>query len=83
MLVEANVKEEGNEIRIEETVLFSTARRIMEGPSVDEVRWAIRTRSDPGKDIDIIWRTPSSALDPTIRRPAEAFFASRAIIDPC
>ncbi|MDP2718649.1 MAG: UbiD family decarboxylase [Dehalococcoidia bacterium] len=50
---------------------------------IDEVIWAICTRSDPVQDIDIIRRTWSSPLDPIIRKPAEAFFNSRGIIDAC
>ncbi|MBI4331887.1 MAG: UbiD family decarboxylase [Chloroflexi bacterium] len=48
-----------------------------------EVLWAICTRSDPVQDIDILRRCWSTPLDPTIRKPATAFFNSRAIIDAC
>ncbi len=48
-----------------------------------DVLWAVCTRSDPEKDIDIIRRAPSGPLDTMIRKPAEAFFNSRAIIDAC
>jgi len=51
--------------------------------NIQEVLWALCTRSDPEKDIDIIRRTRSSPLDPMIRKPAQAFFNSRAIIDAC
>ncbi len=51
--------------------------------NIQEVLWAVCTRSDPEKDIDIIRRAWSTSLDPTIRKPAEAFFNSRAIIDAC
>lgn len=51
--------------------------------NTQEVLWALCTRSDPEKDIDIIRRAPSSGLDPIIRRPADHFFNSRAIIDAC
>jgi UbiD family decarboxylase len=50
---------------------------------MQEVLWALCTRSDPERDIDIVRRTRSSPLDPLIRKPAEAFFNSRAIIDAC
>jgi 3-polyprenyl-4-hydroxybenzoate decarboxylase len=40
-------------------------------------------RSDPEKDIDIIRRTWSTPLDPIIRKPTKAHYASRAIIDAC
>jgi len=48
-----------------------------------EVLWAMCTRSDPEKDIDIIRRARSNALDPMVRKPTKAFFNSRAIIDAC
>ncbi|MDP2718506.1 MAG: UbiD family decarboxylase [Dehalococcoidia bacterium] len=50
---------------------------------IQDVIWAISTRSNPETDIDIIRRTRSSAVDPQIRKPATAFFNSRAIIDAC
>ncbi|MBI4334698.1 MAG: UbiD family decarboxylase [Chloroflexi bacterium] len=51
--------------------------------SIKDVFWAICTRSEPDKDIDILRRVRSSPLDPAIRKPAEAFFTSRALIDAC
>ncbi len=48
-----------------------------------QVLWAMCTRSDPATDIDILRRCRSSPADPTIRKPATAFFNSRAIIDAC
>lgn len=51
--------------------------------NMTEVLWAICTRSDPEKDIDIIRRAWSSPLDPVIRKPTTAFFNSRGIIDAC
>ncbi len=51
--------------------------------NTQEVLWAICTRSDPEKDIDILRRCWSSPLDPTIRKPTDAYFNSRAIIDAC
>ncbi|MFC1968590.1 UbiD family decarboxylase [Chloroflexota bacterium] len=48
-----------------------------------DVLWAMLTRSDPEKDIDIIRRARSTPLDPMIRRPATAFWTSRALIDAC
>ncbi|MBI4334885.1 MAG: UbiD family decarboxylase [Chloroflexi bacterium] len=50
---------------------------------MEDVMWAISTRSNPETSIDIIRRTMSSSLDPMIRKPAEALFNSRAIIDAC
>ncbi len=51
--------------------------------NTDEVLWAICTRSDPEKDIDILRRCWSTPLDPIIRKPATAYMNSRAIIDAC
>lgn len=50
---------------------------------IQDVMWAVGSRSDPAKGIDILRRGRSTPQDPTIRRPAEAFFNSRAIIDAC
>ncbi len=51
--------------------------------NMQDVLWALCTRSDPEKDIDIIRKAWSSPLDPTIRKPADDFSNSRAIIDAC
>lgn len=51
--------------------------------NTQEVLWAICTRSDPEKDIDIVRRLWSSTLDPMIKKPTRALFNSRAIIDAC
>ncbi|MBI2953385.1 MAG: UbiD family decarboxylase [Chloroflexi bacterium] len=51
--------------------------------NVQDVMWALCTRTDPAQDIDIVRRTWSSSLDPMIPRPAKGFFNSRAIIDAC
>ncbi len=51
--------------------------------NIDDVLWAISTRSEPDKDIEIISGTVSMRLDPLIRKPANAFFNSRAIINAC
>jgi len=48
-----------------------------------QVLWAICTRSEPEKDIDILRRCWSGPLDPAIRKPTKAYFNSRAIIDAC
>ncbi len=50
---------------------------------LQEVIWAVSTRSDPATGIDIIRRAPSNPLDPLIRKPANTYFSSRAIIDAC
>ncbi|MBI4330640.1 MAG: UbiD family decarboxylase [Chloroflexi bacterium] len=52
--------------------------------NLQEVLWAVCTRSDPEKDIDIIRRCWSTVMDPIIRkRPGQGHFNSRAIIDAC
>ncbi|MCL5069231.1 MAG: UbiD family decarboxylase, partial [Thaumarchaeota archaeon] len=50
---------------------------------LQEVIWALSTRSDPATGIDIIRRAPSNPLDPLIRKPAKHYFSSRAVIDAC
>ena len=50
---------------------------------IRQVLWAVCTRSDPEKDIEILrglWSTP---LDTMIRKPTNAYVNSRAIIDAC
>ncbi len=49
---------------------------------INDVLWAICTRTDPEKSIDIIRRCWSGPLDPIIPR-AEKGLNSRAIIDAC
>lgn len=51
--------------------------------NIQDVLWAVCTRSDPDRDIDVVRRAWSTPLDTTIRKPAEAYFNSRAIIDAC
>lgn len=51
--------------------------------STFDVLWALATRSDPVRDIDIIRRAWSGPLDPVIPRGPEVGFNSRAIIDAC
>lgn len=50
---------------------------------MQQVLWALCTRSDPEKDIEIIRRAWSTPLDMMIRKPTNAYFNSRAIIDAC
>jgi UbiD family decarboxylase len=50
---------------------------------LQQVMWALCARSDPEKDIDIIRRAWSTPLDTMIRKPTNAYFSSRAIIDAC
>jgi 4-hydroxy-3-polyprenylbenzoate decarboxylase len=47
---------------------------------LEEVIWALCTRSDPERSFDIIKRAWSGPLDPAIR-PGEKGFSSRVIID--
>ncbi len=51
--------------------------------NIEDVMWAIATRSDPEKDIDLVRRAWSTPLDTMIRKPASSFFNSRAVIDAC
>ena len=51
--------------------------------NITEVMWALATRTDPEKDIDIIRRAWSTPLDTMIRKPTNAYFNSRGIIDAC
>jgi 3-polyprenyl-4-hydroxybenzoate decarboxylase len=48
-----------------------------------DVIWAMSTRSNPEKDIDLLRNTYSSTLDPVYPKGARKFFGSRAIIDAC
>lgn len=48
--------------------------------NLEEVVWAMCTRSDPERSIDIMKRAWSGPLDPAIR-PSQKGFNSRAIID--
>lgn len=50
--------------------------------SMDEVTWAMCTRSDPSQDIDILRRTWGSKLDPMLPDQATPH-NSRAVIDAC
>lgn len=47
---------------------------------LDEVMWAVCTRSDPARDVDIIERVLTGSLDPAIK-PGEKTFNSRLLID--
>ena len=51
--------------------------------NIQDVLFALCTRSDPEKDIEIIKRCWSTPLDTMIRKPTNAYFNSRAIIDAC
>lgn len=49
---------------------------------LDEVIWAVSTRTDPEQDIEILRRTRGSRLDPMLADGAPPF-NSRAVIDAC
>ena len=52
--------------------------------NLQEVMWAVATRTDPDSDIDIIKRGMGSKNDPmSIAYPYKAPFSSKAIIDAC
>jgi UbiD family decarboxylase len=48
-----------------------------------DVIWAMGTRTNPEKDIDLLRNTYSSTLDPVYPKSARKFFGSRAVIDAC
>ena len=50
--------------------------------NMDEVMWAVATRSDPATDIDIMRKGWSGPIDPLVRDRRNAY-NSRAIIDAC
>jgi UbiD family decarboxylase len=50
---------------------------------LDQVIWAISTRSNPEKDIDILRNTYTGPLDPIYPKPEKISFGSRAVIDAC
>src|SRR5579875_3237008 len=50
--------------------------------NIDDVLWALATRSDPAQDIEIVRRSWSGPLDPIIRKENKGL-SSRAIIDAC
>lgn len=52
----------------------------IDATNLDEVLWAVCTRSDPEKDIEVLRRCWSGPLDPIIPRDRKGF-NSRAIID--
>jgi len=50
---------------------------------LNAVIWAIGTRSNPEKDIDIIRNTYTSPLDPIYSKGEKVAFGARAVIDAC
>ncbi|MCL6593095.1 MAG: UbiD family decarboxylase, partial [Alicyclobacillus sp.] len=52
--------------------------------NLTEVMWAVATRTDPAKDIDIIQKAMGSKNDPmSVAYDSKAMYSSRAIIDAC
>ena len=51
--------------------------------NIEDVMWALVTRTDPKYSIDFVTRAWSTPLDTMIRKPTKAFFNSRGIIDAC
>lgn len=50
---------------------------------IDQVLWAMATRSTPADDIDILRDTRGSPLDPAQNPPEKRFFGSKALINAC
>ncbi|WP_312033863.1 UbiD family decarboxylase [Actinoplanes sp. TBRC 11911] len=50
--------------------------------NLDELMWAMATRTDPADDIEILRRQRGSRLDPMLA-PGAPPFTSRAVIDAC
>jgi UbiD family decarboxylase len=51
--------------------------------NLKDVLWALCTRSNPEKDIEILHGMRSTPLDPMIRKPAQLYTQSKAVIDAC
>ena len=59
--------------------------------NLSQVIWAMATRSNPERSIQIMTRTPSNSADPTISPeekrkvtvPPKPLFGSRCVIDAC
>ncbi len=50
---------------------------------VHQLMWAMATRCDPERDIDVLRSTWSTMLDPTKNPPEERPYGSKAIINAC
>lgn len=50
---------------------------------IQDVMWAVGSRSDPASGIDILRNCRSTQNDPIVRRPTDAYSNSRALIDAC
>ncbi len=51
--------------------------------NINQVLWAMATRSNPVEDIDILRQTWSTWLDPTQNPPEERPYGSKALINAC
>ena len=51
--------------------------------NIDDVLWAMCTRSNPENDIEIVRNSWSGPLDPILPPGGKKMFSSRAIIDAC
>ena len=49
--------------------------------NLDDVIWAVCTRSDPKRSIEIVERCWTDELDPAV--PKDELYSSRALIDGC
>jgi UbiD family decarboxylase len=50
--------------------------------SLNDIMWAVCTRTDPGEDIEIMRKTWGSRVDPLVE-PGTPPFINRAVIDAC
>jgi 4-hydroxy-3-polyprenylbenzoate decarboxylase len=50
--------------------------------SLNDVMWAVCTRTEPERDIDVLHHTWGSRVDP-LREPGEPAYNTRAVIDAC
>ena len=51
--------------------------------NLEEVVWALGTRSNPETDIDVLRQTFSNRLDPIAPRDGQGWMSSRAVINAC
>lgn len=54
----------------------------VEPRDLTELMWAVCTRTEPGRDIDVLRETWGSRVDP-LREPGAAAYNTRAVIDAC
>lgn len=51
--------------------------------NISDILWALTTRTDPEKSIDIVRGYQTASLDPMVKKPAKTFSNSSAIITAC